>query len=1090
VLDALERRAARTAHALPRIPLVSNLTGAVFAAGTGPDARYWRRHTREAVRFAACIDALRASGATALVEVGPHPTLIKLAAQAAPQAAWSAMASLRRGRDDRREMLSSLAALFVRGAAVRWDAVIANQGGHRRALPTYPFQRERYWVAAADVQAPAEASRAHPLLGERRMLAGGQRSYVWERDIGLQSHPWLQDHRVQGAAIVPATAYIEMALAAAHEVLGKGSISVREIRNLKPIILSEGLTHRLQASLVIDADGTGRFAVHGRRIVPDEDERQATWTAHVTALLAVLAEQSAEQNGIAALDAAKGRSDSELMGADFYALLARKGNQWGPCFQGLQHLWRSDGEALGRVEVVAPLAAEVSRYRFHPAVSDACGHTLVATAPVEASGGAFGGAFVGGGVGEIRFHRALAGQTVWAYARRRHRSDDDGNVISGDVWVYDDSGALLSETLDARLWYLDEAARSSMLGVPPDWYYEVCWRRQSLGSDHQAGFKQETWLIFADEAGVAEQIAALRRAAGRDTLLVSRGEAWSVRDGHITIRADDPEDYPRLLSSIGKPSVIVHLWNLDSARRVEDSHPIDDGVLSGTESMLHLLHGIRTLPSAWRPRVWLVTSDTQAVVRGDCCNALWGAPVWGLGKALSAEHAQLWGGLIDLPAEIDAQRHAQQLMHEIEAGSREDRIAYRDGERFVARLEHRLARNGERRFSVRADATYVLSGGLGGIGLAIARWLVERGARYLLLLGRTAAPERAQWDGLDPESPEGRRAAAISAIEAQGARVETQVVDVADGGAVRRCLNGYENAGWPQIRGVIHAAGVLQFEALETQSIDSLRLGLAAKVAGAWHLHRILSDRTLDCFVMCSSTSALLSSPLLGGYAAGNSFLDALAHHRRARGLSALSVNWGTWSEVGMALGSSRSPAGQMQIGMSALSTSQGLAALSELLECADTQAAVMPIDWALFSRGYPAFAAEPFFESLVASGHESNANVTAPTPAALREMQPESRVAAVQSYLHTAAARVLGLLPERLDVAMALSSFGLDSLMAAQLKNRVEADIGAVVPMIQFLQGPSIEQLVGKILEAAEAPESEPALAMSGGQQWEEGSV
>jgi aryl carrier-like protein len=191
-----------------------------------------------------------------------------------------------------------------------------------------------------------------------------------------------------------------------------------------------------------------------------------------------------------------------------------------------------------------------------------------------------------------------------------------------------------------------------------------------------------------------------------------------------------------------------------------------------------------------------------------------------------------------------------------------------------------------------------------------------------------------------------------------------------------------------------------------------------------------------------------------------------------------------------MALGSSRSPAGQMQIGMSALSTSQGLAALSELLECADTQAAVMPIDWERFSRGYPAFAAEPFFESLVASGHASNTNLTAPTPAALREMQPESRVAAVQSYLHTAAARVLGLLPERLDVAMALSSFGLDSLMAAQLKNRVEADIGAVVPMIQFLQGPSIEQLVGKILEAAEAPESEPALAMSGGQQWEEGSV
>jgi acyl transferase domain-containing protein len=163
MLDALERRAAAVPHAAPRISLISNLTGTLFAPGTGPDARYWRRHAREPVRFSAGIAALRDTGVTALVEVGPHPALLALLARAVPDAPWSATPSLRRGRDDRREMLTGVASLYVRGAPVRWDALIGAQGGRRISLPTYPFQRERYWVTAARPSAPAAGSQAQPL---------------------------------------------------------------------------------------------------------------------------------------------------------------------------------------------------------------------------------------------------------------------------------------------------------------------------------------------------------------------------------------------------------------------------------------------------------------------------------------------------------------------------------------------------------------------------------------------------------------------------------------------------------------------------------------------------------------------------------------------------------------------------------------------------------------------------------------------------------------------------------------------------------------------------------------------------------------
>jgi acyl carrier protein len=235
----------------------------------------------------------------------------------------------------------------------------------------------------------------------------------------------------------------------------------------------------------------------------------------------------------------------------------------------------------------------------------------------------------------------------------------------------------------------------------------------------------------------------------------------------------------------------------------------------------------------------------------------------------------------------------------------------------------------------------------------------------------------------------------------------------------------------------------------------------------------------------------------LGGYAAGNAFLDALAHHRKAAGLPALSINWGTWGEVGMAVEAGRSASGAMLTGVATIPTTTGLAALRELLETDATQAAVMPIDWAALVRAYPAFAADTFLQSQAAAIQPSEAGGDRGNRSFAQTLaeaaDPESRVVALRAYLHTEAARVLGFAPSKLDAEAPLSSFGFDSLMAVQLKNRIEADLGLVIPMIQFLQGPSVEQLVPVLLEAAgdAVPGAGPiATADVAEEMWEVGSL
>ena len=224
----------------------------------------------------------------------------------------------------------------------------------------------------------------------------------------------------------------------------------------------------------------------------------------------------------------------------------------------MDHVWLGELEAVGRIHVPAPLINEAVKYRFHPAVSDACGHTLVATMPLEHTNDATGGALVGGGVGEVRFHHSPAGATLWTHARLRSQTDGERNVVIGDVTVYDSSWSCQRD-LRSEIWYLDERPENAPAQVP-----ETGTTRWSGSLRHIAGLRMRgaeagPWLVFADQSGVAGEIMARRKLLGAKTILVTPGSSWSFDGDRATIRPDDPEHYVRLLDSVGHPAAIIHL---------------------------------------------------------------------------------------------------------------------------------------------------------------------------------------------------------------------------------------------------------------------------------------------------------------------------------------------------------------------------------------------------------------------------------------------------------------------------------------------------------------------------------------------------
>ena len=583
------------------------------------------------------------------------------------------------------------------------------------------------------------------------------------------------------------------------------------------------------------------------------------------------------------------------------------------------------------------------------------------------------------------------------------------------------------------------------------WLYEPAWEKvdtPAAEAPPSLGAPAAPWLILADEGGVGTALARRLEAAGagRSVTVARPADAGgAMRD--FAARGD------------GRCAGVVHLWGLDAEHGTDAScaallEAQERGCASALAALQALLAGAGS-----PPRLWIATRGTQpAGDRG--VSSVASATLWGLGRVIALEHPEAWGGLIDLdpnPGETDASC----LLRELLATGGEDQVAWRDGRRYVLRLRPLALPPlppGDAARPLDSAAVYLITGGLGALGLQAAGWLAHRGARHLVLVGRR---------GLH-----GGAAEAVRALEGRGVTVRVAAVDVSDPEALGRLFAELRQAGRP-LRGIVHAAGVSAREELRTLSASTLRDVLAAKVAGAWNLHRQSREEDLSFFICFASVSGVLGSRSLGAYAAANCFLDALAHHRRSLGLPGLSVDWGPWAEGGMVGGEEGEQLARM--GMHPLASAPALDALDRLRSGDGAQVMVARIDWPRFASVLAARGPRPLL-SAVAPAADAAPAADCATPrresALAREIaaaRGAEREALLVGWLQEQTASLLGLpAGAPVDLRRGFFEMGLDSLMALELKQRLEPLVGPGLPGTLALDFPNIQALAHHL--AAEA--------------------
>jgi len=612
-----------------------------------------------------------------------------------------------------------------------------------------------------------------------------------------------------------------------------------------------------------------------------------------------------------------------------------------------------------------------------------------------------------------------------------------------------------------------------------DWrerMYQLRWQPASIPADRDGSswpIEPGSWLILSDGGVTTETLRDHLESHSQACVLVEPGVAFErLTPDSYRLDPAQPEHFRQLLEEAfgdERPRCrgVVHLWDLLAAPPADMSpDSLESATTLGAVSVLHLAQALTRAGWSTPPRLWLVTRGAQ-VTETPATEpvSIAQAPAWGMGRTIDHEHPELRCTCVDLSAG-GGPEELRALFREVWADDREVDVALRGSRRSVARLTRYDEAEPTENAAFKADATYLITGGLGALGREVATWMVERGARHLVLMGRGAASASAQ-NTLDALGTAG-----TEVIVAQG--------DVAKANQLAAVLDSITES-LPPLRGVVHAAGITDDAILHHLDERKLRKVMAPKVQGAWNLHTLTRHAALDFFVLFSSAASLLGPPGAANYAAANAFLDALAWHRRAEGRPALSINWGPWAELGF-FTRSELQSYFAQYGVEAMPAARCLRALSSLLASSATQAVVLDIDWA---RWRPDTQPPLLMDLRVAPLGDKPEGTNALGPGSslydtLQGATPHERQRLLELYLRDLAAGKLAVVPSSLDIRAPLNCLGVDSLITLELRMQVERDLGLVVPVTRLLEGPSVASLADWLRDqlpsvAAGAPATQP---------------
>ena len=915
------------------------------------------------------------------------------------------------------KVLRPLLTLWAKGASVDWSKLYKNDA-HFIGLPTYPFDGDEYWLPRHTIvnifQPGGNSSSINMGLPGLRVDTPGTGSVNYIANLSLAELPYLEHHRIFEQAVVPGSWYVALALTVARAEQPENKQWALEHCTFHETMQIDAETLRSISCVVAQNNNKCTLNIYSA----EKNALPQSWTLHFSATVITVVGSDHDQitsKSILNLSEITNRCTSTLDVDEFYADGLRLGFSWTGPFKAVQHLKYVEGESIGLVKN-EPLVGDTGSLVISAALLDACFQVYLSALPEEKRRD--NEVFIPISVDRIDLYSAVSDD---CYSIGEMVSGERDHAVVFNSKICSTSGKI-ALTLDGLSAYRISSEnltnqRNNNKSIYEDWCYKPEWL--SMPMPDKSDTQPSVLIVAKDESMIFSGLL----------------ENWSTelaKPGSITT---DKHDFENKLSTwINEdiqPAIIVVTLSANDSNFIGTVEHWDTEIRVNLDMLRSVFY--QSNAANRKITIWVVSSQAQSIDGSQINPVLSG--FWGLCRSLAYEYPQLWGGLVDIPEQPNALDYLC-LIGCMSAKANEDQIAIRNGKAYALRLSKVEGVQSQfKTVEISENYQYVVSGGLGSIGQVHMRWLLERGAGHVTLVGRSAGDDTVL----------------NSLANNYGDRVSYQSVDISVESEVRHLVASLESKNLP-IKGVIHTVGVLADGVFDNSSWDSFAKVLSGKVYGAINILNALPLDHLDFVVFTSTATALLGSAGQSNYTMANAFLDGIAQKLKNESIPAVSVNWGPWKDTGMVTTMSEQAKQNAQITAGergGISPDKVDYLFNRLYSAKLSQVAVLPDGWQSF--------ATPIQSNKLMSTWKTGK----PTFENISDVQlPVPTSDSIENTFRKIVADILGHSDE-FDFSRSFQQLGFDSLTAVKLRNELNRSLSLSLPATALFDYPNPATLV-----------------------------
>ncbi len=953
-------------------------------------------------------------------------------------------------------VLSEICNMYLMGADVEWSELYKNKTCKRISIPTYPFEHKHYWIKSQEQSQQIsiyEKQIDHPLID--KCIANTVNGEVYVTQFRVDRQWILTEHLIMDHNVVPGTTYMEMATIAGRRLCKGTNIELKDVVLLVPLIVEKDETKEVH-TIITKEKGYYSYKIASRADSEDDD----SWVIHVEGKLLI----NDKMPKTVDINKLKGSLNKNELIIDLSNEMG--GFKFGPRWRNISNIFIEDKEIFSKLQLAEEFSEDGNQFIIHPALLDNALNVAVEKLVQNVQQGMYLPL-------AYKSFKIFGAMPLKFYSHQRIKSEFKKGLetITLDVSLINEAGEVFMEIEGYSLKRVQKDLFNGDAGENEKQYHTVGFRKQNI-EKFKAKAAGKNILIIKDSDYIANKTVEALQKEGSNIIEVTLSDSYKMLKENKYQIDDSIESYSRLVNELdlGKISKIIHMASIAGKGDLDSLEALEQQKGKGVYSLFKLSKALMKQKITKPIDVILVSDYVNEITKIEEKINPQNASLFALGRVVGNENNKVLLRCID----IEEGTSEKELLEEINAEEKAYQVAYRNGERYIEEFkEVKVKALKDEKVQIKDGGVYLITGGTGGIGLEVAKYLSKSNKVNLVFVNRSIMPERDKWEEIIKAEENIvliNKLKAIKELEASGSKVHLYSADVTSLDSMKVVMNEI-NIKLGKIDGIVHSAGIAGEGIILNKDMEKFKSVMRPKVDGTWILDKLTEKDNPDFFIMFSSILSIIGAMGQSDYAAANAFMDSFAAYRRRKLGKTATINWTVWNETGMALGYN---ADEVRGLFKAVTNNHGIQAIESVLNKAITRVAVGELDFERIkcTDGEIGINLEKQLkqkiEKVIKNKNSSNG---ANEQRIEVKINSKAEVTEYETIVANIWASILGA--EEIDVTDNFSELGGDSIIASQLLKAIDKRFPGMLDISDIFSYPTVKQMAA-VIEKLSSTEEE----------------